>query len=456
MQDFLMVSTSEKICSICKTTVEIVADFCPSCGNQIKANDNSLDPFDDILGATVLQQNEREQNEQNEQNEWEQNEQNEQKRPKINIQLGNISARAQRSGISKTVEIDALPENQKTEIYPKGREEKETLEVQAVPEQAAVPLKLRHSHSTTRWLPLAIIVGISLLLITLVAIRLITQETSSALAREAVDLTGNIPVEIELPAVTTIVGMTDDNKEAWMSLCFRVSERPQTECRLSHLRELGEYPAQSVDIPPLVADALEVTNAFYLQCVEQGICSPIELEGCRFYSVRGYEFSVAVPEVFTELQRPAVCVSYEQASTYCASRDMRLPNTNEWERLARGDGDGIFPWRGSYWAPGILNWGERDMTSYPIFGLLDGAEFTAESSEYEEGASSEGILNLLGNAAEWVAPNDDTEAGVAFMMGGSYIDNIRSLRVTAQEEVRMTQRRSTLGFRCIREQNEQP
>ncbi|MBU6160593.1 MAG: SUMF1/EgtB/PvdO family nonheme iron enzyme [Myxococcales bacterium] len=278
-------------------------------------------------------------------------------------------------------------------------------------------------------------------------------------------------IALQNPLVTLVAapefqaGLTEDNKETVLVLCNRVSENPNVECRRSYLQQLGEYPARPVAMPALQVHQQEVSNQQYQQCVQAGACSPQDWQACRFHSIYRYEFGRPVPDVMRQPDHPAVCVTFEQAHDFCASQGMMLPTVDEWERIARAGDDRLFPW-GSHWAPGILNWGEYDMSAFPIPGRLDGHEFTAPAAAFDDGATPEGVYNMLGNAAEWVwlaerqangtpvAAAEDGSGGApgspVGIRGGSYANHVLDMRLTRSVEIPAEQARSTVGFRCVR------
>jgi formylglycine-generating enzyme required for sulfatase activity len=149
-----------------------------------------------------------------------------------------------------------------------------------------------------------------------------------------------------------------------------------------------------------------------------------------------------------EPDRPAVCVIYEEAEAFCRAQSLRLPTAAEWERVARGNDDRLLPW-GRVLTPGLMNWGERDMAGFPVAGRLDGSELTAKVTEFADSASPDGVVNLLGNVAEWVAPRAFDKPGEAGLRGGSYVDDVRSLRSTFHTVIAADKRLSTIGFRCV-------
>ena len=153
---------------------------------------------------------------------------------------------------------------------------------------------------------------------------------------------------------------------------------------------------------------------------------------------------------------PVVNVSWEQANGYCRSLGRHLPTEAQWERAARGPNSLIYSW-GDEWDGARANSGEtrprglRPVDAYPL------------------GASREGILNMAGNAAEWVAdwyaadwygkmPNKDvggplepTDANEKkrVVRGGSFVHGPASLRTSARIGVYSPDTQlDFLGFRC--------
>lgn len=265
---------------------------------------------------------------------------------------------------------------------------------------------------------------------------------------------------IRLPAIQAHIGLSDDNREAVLALCFRISDNPNHECRPSHFEQLGELPARQVPVPALDVLVHEVANQQYDACVAAGACSPRRWDDCAFHSLRGLELGQRVPEAMRAPALPAICVTADEAETFCAHQGMRLPTDVEWERIARHGDDRLQPW-GRFWTPALLNWGERDMTGFPIPGRLDGADLTAPVFDYGDGATPAGVLNMLGNVAEWTrrtpravdAPPPEPPTAAR---GGSYVDDIRRLRITREVPLEPNERLSTVGFRCVASAEESP
>jgi len=149
-----------------------------------------------------------------------------------------------------------------------------------------------------------------------------------------------------------------------------------------------EKPIHRVYLDDYWIDRTEVSVEQYMTCVNAGEC--VETRGFVGVALdRGY---MSLDDYFTEAEFsnfPIVRVNWYEAGSYCNWRGMRLPSEAEWEKAARGTESRTYPW------------GETlDCTRAnvdPCAGDLK------EVDSLPDGASPYGAVNMIGNVWEWVA-----------------------------------------------------
>jgi formylglycine-generating enzyme required for sulfatase activity len=196
-----------------------------------------------------------------------------------------------------------------------------------------------------------------------------------------------------------------------------------------------EQPEHVVRVSTFCIDRTEVTQGAWAECVARGACADLPAD-CD--AARGAD-------------HPVVCVTPEDAETYCRSLGRRLPREAEWEKAARGgceiaapegcgsEDERTYPWGEEAPTCDRANLWPRELPE-PCVGAPDvvGAR--------RAGASPYGALDMAGNVAEWALDDEDSfPQGQAFARGDYFRSSARTLRVAARA---VKHADPTTGFRC--------
>jgi formylglycine-generating enzyme required for sulfatase activity len=157
---------------------------------------------------------------------------------------------------------------------------------------------------------------------------------------------------------------------------------------------------------------------------------------------------------------PVVDVTWYGAQAYCEALGRRLPTEAEWEYAARGVSGTLYPW-GDQWNYDAANvrGSTRNRDGVIIAGPQPVGSFSA-------GASRDGIRDLAGNVAEWVADwyapdhylNDaaltDNDPGPSsgferVVRGGSWDDPAFYARAVHRSSLPPLETSGSVGFRCV-------
>jgi formylglycine-generating enzyme required for sulfatase activity len=183
--------------------------------------------------------------------------------------------------------------------------------------------------------------------------------------------------------------------------------------------EADESPGGRITLPAFTIDRTEVTRGAYAACVLSGRCA-----------ARG---DLGAADITSRL--PMTNVSWQEATSYCATNQGRLPTEAEWERAARGAKDRRrYPWGDSP---------RCDRANYGNFegegSCPDNPGRPVEVGRYPAGASPDGVLDLAGNVWEWTADFYDGKT-----------PGKQAAKVTARgkEELGRAPRRSVRGGAC--------
>lgn len=204
-----------------------------------------------------------------------------------------------------------------------------------------------------------------------------------------------------------------------------------------------ERPVHSVYLDDFWIDKTEITNSMYYLCMELGTCDAPLSDG--FTAPKDHYKDT------TKADHPVVNVTWYDAETYCEWVGRRLPTEAEWEKAARGVNGQIYPWGNQDPTPELLNFDKNNFSLMPV-------------GSFPLGASPYGVMDMAGNAWEWIAdwydddyyeispsknPTGPIEGTRRSMRGGAYFQPAYEVRTTFRGSTPPDYNRSgDMGFRC--------
>lgn len=207
-----------------------------------------------------------------------------------------------------------------------------------------------------------------------------------------------------------------------------------------------ERPEQKVAISEYCLDAKEVTVADYRACAANKACEALPNEVRLLSPLPEAEHKAQSASCSANLadnaDLPATCVSFEDASRYCAWKGLRLPTEPEWEWAATGGDDKLaWPWGAALPSDENTCWNRR-----------------APCRVGSKKAGAFGVHDLAGGVSEWTSTAYGPYGGSApdatkkVVRGGNWESNAeQALRPEKRAAHPAGFRDVTLGFRCAKD-----
>jgi len=223
----------------------------------------------------------------------------------------------------------------------------------------------------------------------------------------------------------------------------------------------AERPVHSVNLSAFYIDKYEITNAQYRLFLGAATDGVSTWDHPNQPPDRGHEQRYVGEELSGDDQ-PAVGLNWYDAYAYCGWASKRMLSEAEWEYAARGGKDTRkYPWGedepdadGIWWA-----------NYRPVAGAhADGHRSSAPVGSYPDGVSPFGVMDMSGNAEEWVQdwyavnyyrltegaqdPPGPLKGQRKVIKGGSYEAPAHQIRIAMRLYGRPHDKGPRLGIRC--------
>lgn len=279
-------------------------------------------------------------------------------------------------------------------------------------------------------------------------------------AREALDVRSAAPrsdgvvalripdgPRVFIPRGDFVMGSTHEEMLSAFALCH--TEPLGIACDDPRIfRPQREGAAHKVTLSAFELDRAEVSLGAYRRCVDVAACQPAH--------------TPTGDARFDQPDLPVTFVTWDDAVAYCAFAGGRLPTEAEWEYAARGPARRTFPW-GNVHNAHISNHGSLGTLDT---SATDGHEYLSHVGEMRDDRTPLGVLDLGGNAAEYVRdwyeerptgfgydqapvidPKGPTSGLGPVIRGGSYRRGAYTSRGAFRRTTDLA-RSADVGFRC--------
>ena len=160
-----------------------------------------------------------------------------------------------------------------------------------------------------------------------------------------------------------------------------------------------ENPSQKIFLKSFYIDRHEVTNRRYKIYIDDvGAIPPLNWSKNNFPEGKG--------------KYPVTGVSWFDANNFCRWAGKKLPTEKQWEKAARGEGENQYPW-GNEFKADHANLSPKAGSQNPVGPV----------GSHPSGATSLGVMDLIGNVWEWVEDDYAPYKGSVYRseyFGGDY------------------------------------
>jgi sulfatase modifying factor 1 len=224
---------------------------------------------------------------------------------------------------------------------------------------------------------------------------------------------------------------------------------------------IAERPIHTVKLDAFYIDKFEVRNDQYRKFLQAASAGDSKWDHSDQPADSGHEQRYLTDALKGDDQ-PAVGLNWYDAYAYCQWAGKRLPTEAEWEYAARGsEGVRKYPWGqeepdadGIWWA----NYRPENGAA------TDGHRASAPVGSYPDGVSPFGLMDMAGNAEEWVQdwysinyfrmtegaenPPGPLNGKKRVIKGGSYEAPVHQIRVAMRLYGRPHDKGPRIGVRC--------
>jgi len=315
---------------------------------------------------------------------------------------------------------------------------------------------------------------------------MINQSSSSSLANATI-----------ASIATSITTNTKGREEATFTTTHTFVSIPASTFSMgdSNYEVLGASPSHQVSITKefwisknLISNAQfntfvsETNYTSDLQKASSDGCYVYNQEELGFVPTKGRYFANAFSNTAALGNHPVVCISYNDAKAYATwlstklNLHVDLASEAQWELAAKGTTQKKFPWGNEAPDATKVNFADLQFSityagsnqGNPTTSINDGYAATSPIGNYPEGASEFGVLDMAGNASEWVNdyyseytasaksdPTGPTSGDSRVNRGGNWVDDAsateeqHTILVVSRAADDATSADDHMGFRVV-------